>query len=57
MGRRAERVADALAPVAQKVAAEGVPAAGCDGGQAEKAKEAREVAPAKKAKKPRGGGE
>ena len=56
MGRRAEQVADALAPVAQKVAAEGVPAAGCDGGQAEKAKEAREVAPAKKAKKPRGGG-
>ena len=56
MGRRAERVADALAPVAQKVAAEGVPAAGCDGGQAEKAKEAREVAPAKKAKKPREGG-
>ena len=55
MGRRTERVADALAPGAQKEAAEGAPPAEGEVKQVEKVKEARGVAPAKKAKKPQGG--
>ncbi len=55
MGGRTGWVADALAPAAQKEAAECAPPVEGEGKQVEKVKEARGVVPSKKAKKPQGG--